>query len=180
MSQTINIRRAVEFAVNIEELGSIFYEEMARKFEQDDEISAIFSTLASDEVAHHHQFEALLAQVPDEITDYSMETTDPNDERDPYRLGKAMFKSAFFADKAKLYDAIKAIKTREDALERALKLERDTLGYYQGIAAVLGKNDILDAMIQIEQGHVAKLTEYMITGAKMRGLGDNWTGEQRE
>jgi hypothetical protein len=37
---------------------------------------------------------------------------------------------------------------------------------------ILGKDDTLATIIEAEKKHLAKVMEYMITGAKMRGLAD--------
>jgi rubrerythrin len=165
MLEELTIRKALEFAAKTEELGNLFYSKLAKKFENE-EISEIFSILAQDELAHQKQFQTLMEQTPE----------DPNvsskDER--MALLKIMSRSEFFMGEDGLYRKIDQIKTREDALERAVNLEKDTLGYFQAMKDVLGDNEILTAIIKIEKSHLVKLMEYMITGAKMRGLGDKY------
>ena len=46
----------IEFAIETGEPGKIFYERMSKKFNDNKEISDIFSLLARDEVAHKKQF----------------------------------------------------------------------------------------------------------------------------
>ena len=167
MLEDVTIRKAVEFAVKTEEVGNVFYTKMSRKFEEKDkEISEIFATLAKDEIAHRQQFKTLLDTVPE----------DPNvsskDER--FALLKIMSRSEFFMGEDGIYRALDEIETRDDALERAVRLEKETLGYFQALKDVLGNNDVLNAIIKIEKGHLVKLMEYMITGAKMRGLSDKF------
>jgi hypothetical protein len=41
---------------------------------------------------------------------------------------------------------------------------------------VLGANEILAAVITAEKQHLLKLSEYLITGAEMRGLDDEFSG----
>ena len=165
MLEELTIRKALEFAAKTEELGNLFYTKLAKKFENE-EISEIFSILAQDELAHKKQFQTLMEKTPE----------DPNvsskDER--MALLKIMSRSEFFMGEDGLYRNIEQIETRDDALERAVKLEKDTLGYFQAMRDVLGDNEILTAIIKIEKRHLIKLMEYMITGAKMRGLGDQY------
>ena len=165
MLEELTIRKALEFAAKTEELGNLFYTKLAKKFENE-EICEIFSTLAQDELAHKKQFQTLMEKTPE----------DPNvsskDER--MALLKIMSRSEFFMGEDGLYRNIEQIETRDDALERAVKLEKDTLGYFQAMRDVLGDNEILTAIIKIEKRHLIKLMEYMITGAKMRGLGDQY------
>lgn len=167
MLEDATVRKAVEFAVKTEEVGNVFYTKMSRKFEeQDKEISDIFAILAKDEVAHRNQFKTLLEKVPE----------DPNvsNKAEQLALLKIMSRSEFFMGEDGIYRALDKIKTRDDALERAVRLEKDTLSYFQALKDVLGENDVLNAIIQMEKGHLVKLMEYMITGAKMRGLGDKY------
>lgn len=162
--ETLTPRKAVEFAVQTEELGAIFYDKLARKFAADDEINEIFSFLAEDEVAHGKQFERLLATMPPDADDGS-----PEERRELLEL---VSRSQFFTGERGLYRELEAIRTREDALERALRLERDVLNYYRGMRHAFGASPVLDELIETERAHVNKLVEYMITGAKMRGLGN--------
>ena len=55
-------------------------------------------------------------------------------------------------------------KTPEDALRRALRLEKDTLPYYLAIPDVLGPNEIVDAMILAEKMHIAALMGRLFSG----------------
>jgi rubrerythrin len=166
MLEELTVRKAVEFACKTEELGNVFYTRLAKKFSEDAEISNIFSILAKDELAHRQQFNQLLDKIPEDPGVSS------RDER--MALLKVMSRSEFFMGEKGLTSKLEEIKTREDALERAVQLEKDTLGYFQAMKDVLGDEPILDAIIKIEKSHLVKLIEYMITGAKMRGLGDTF------
>jgi rubrerythrin len=166
MLEELTVRKAVEFAVKTEELGNIFYTRMSKKFADDSEISEIFGTLAKDELVHRKQFNNLLENIPEDSGVSS------RDER--MALLKIMSRSEFFMGEEGLSRKIDEIKTREDALERAVGLEKATLGYFQAMKDVLGDEPTLDDIIKIEKGHLVKLMEYMITGAKMRGLGDTF------
>ena len=166
MLEELTVRKAVEFAMKTEELGNIFYTRLAKKFSEDTEISEIFSLLAKDELTHRKQFNELLQKVPEDPGVSS------RDER--MALLKIMSRSEFFMGESGLVRKVEEIKTREDALERAVRLEKDTLGYFHAMRDVLGDDPVLMAIIKIEKGHLVKLVEYMITGAKMRGLGDKF------
>ena len=168
MLEELTVRKSVEFAVKTEELGNIFYTRLAKKFSEDTEISEIFSMLAKDELTHRKQFNELLEKVPEDPGVSS------RDER--MALLKIMSRSEFFMGESGLSSKLDEIETRDDALERAVRLEKDTLGYFQAMKDVLGDEPILNAIIKIEKSHLVKLMEYMITGAKMRGLGDQFPG----
>ena len=166
-------KKAIEFAIKTEELGNIFYTRMAKKFNEDKEISEIFSLLAKDEVAHQKQFEQLLEKVPDDLGVSSR-------REDRLAFLKVMSRSEFFMGTDGLYAKLDEIKTTQDALEKAFRLEKDTLGYYQAMKDVIGESIILDAIIEAEKSHIVKVIEYMITGSKMRGLDDDYSGGSPE
>ena len=163
MLEELTLRKAVEFAVTTEQLGNKFYTKMAKKFE-DDEISAIFSTLAKDELAHEKQFQNLLETVP----------KDPgvSSQDDRWAILRVMSMSEFFMGQSGIFKKLDEVETREDALQRAFSLEKDTLGYYRAMEDIIGKDDTLTSIIQAEKQHLLKVMEYMVTGAKMRGLAD--------
>jgi rubrerythrin len=75
-------------------------------------------------------------------------------------------------DAGALAKRVDGIRSREDALERALHLEKSTLAYYQAMREVLGADEVLDALIAVEKKHVVKVMQLMMTGAKFRGLAD--------
>jgi rubrerythrin len=161
--EELTTRKAVEFAVATEELGVIFYTKLANKFSADEEIRDLFSSFAADEKAHGAQFKKLLGQVP----------PDPKVSNLEERLAflKIMSRSEFFMGAEGLYRQIDQIETREDALQRSFRLEKDALGYYQAMRDVLGEDEILMAIIAAERRHVFKIMEYLITDDRIREWG---------
>lgn len=162
MSEELTVKSAVEFAVKIEKAGAGFYRRLARKFSEDKEISSVFAALGEDEDDHEKQFQALLDTIG--------ENEERPNQRERLAFVKAMSLSEFFVGEKGLYSKLDQIKTREDALERAFQFEKNTVGYYQAIKDVLGDSKTLGILIDTEKGHVLKLMDYMITGAKVRGL----------
>jgi rubrerythrin len=168
MLEELTLRKAVEFAVTTEQLGSKFYSKMAKKFADDQEISEIFSMLAKDELIHEKQFQNLLNNVPKD------EGVSSQDDR--WAHLRIMSMSEFFMGESGVFKKLDEVETRDDALQRAFGLEKDTLGYYRAMEDILGKDDTLTSIIEAEKKHLAKVMEYMITGAKMRGLADQGPG----
>lgn len=168
MLEELTLRKAVEFAVTTEKLGHTFYEKMAKKFADDSEIREVFSTLAKDELIHEKQFQNLLNQVPKD--------PDVSSQDDRWAILRVMSMSEFFMGGSGLFKKLDEVETREDALQRAFKLEKDTLAYYRAMEDILGKDDILTSIIQSEKSHLLKVMEYMLTEAKMRGLADRAPG----
>jgi rubrerythrin len=168
--ETMSPRMAVEFAVEMEKVGASFYERLARKFGLDSDVGEIFEMLARDETDHQNQFERLLnlfGELPAGAVSID-------------QLGTFRTMADFFIGDAGLYREIDKIKTREEAFDRALALEQRTLGYYEMLEDIFGENDALRGLIEAEQGHVLKVAEYLMTGAKMRGLGDVYPGGPSE
>ena len=168
MLEELTLRKAVEFAVTTEQLGATFYNKMARKFEADEEIKEIFTTLAKDELIHEKQFQNLLDSVPKD--------PDMSSQDDRWAILRVLSMSEFFMGQSGLFKKLDEIETREDALRRAFNLEKDALAYYRAIEDIIGKDDTLTSIIQAEKQHLLKVMEYMLTDAKMRGLADKAPG----
>jgi rubrerythrin len=159
------IREAIEFAVKTEALGQAFYEKLAAKFADESEAKEIFTTLAKDEKLHEAQFRELLERAP---------AGGPTGEQADYL--QAMAHAEFFQDADDLDQVVAGINSREDALERALRLERDTLAFYQAVVEVGGASELIQRIIDAEKGHVVTLVRYLMSGAKMRGIRDDYAG----
>jgi len=142
-------RKAIEFAVKTEEAGAIFYRKIARRFADDKEIQGMFIQLAEDEDRHKAQFETLMERVPQEFAYKS--------QRERLAVLRATSMSEFFLGEDGIFRNLELIKTSEDALKRALRLEQDTLSYYQAIRDLIGENSTVDAMIQAEKNHISTL-----------------------
>ena len=162
MIEELNLVKAIDFAIETEKLGQHVYSRLAKHFSDDKDLSEVFSSLAEDEKHHAEAFEKLRDKAG------SMEL---NFEQKQYL--RAISLSDVWSGEDAPNKQIEGIKTREDALERAFKLERTTLAYYQAIKEVV-KDEIIDQMIAEEKGHLLKVMEYMVTGAKYRGLGDKY------
>ncbi len=78
-------------------------------------------------------------------------------QRERLAVLRATSMSEFFLGKDGIFKNLELIKTRADALRRALRLEQDTLSYYQAIRDLIGENSTVDAMIQAERNHIAIL-----------------------
>ena len=165
MLENLTLRNAVEFAVKTEEIGAALYDRLVKRFTEDPELKELFSALARDERIHESQFRAQLNKLP------------------PEKAGSVQFEKADYLRAMSISDvfhgdrfrqAAEAITSREDALELCLSLEKSTLLYYQAMKEVLGPSDALQAIIAAEKEHVVKVARYLITGAKMRGLSDQY------
>jgi len=137
-----NLRKAIELAVHIEEVGTELYRELARKRESDASLRHLFETLAKDEVAHRKGFQALLASVG----------TARKDGMDEECL-KAIAHACFFSEHSGALNRIENLTSREEILDKVSKFERGTLLYFRGLNDVLGPCPALDTMIAEEKRH---------------------------
>jgi rubrerythrin len=159
-------RKAVEFAVVTEDVGAKTYARLAEKFSDREDLRETFTLLAGDERGHRAQFQALLDKLP-------AEDQGPGDEEQSHYL-RAMADSEFFAGEEGLATVLENIRDVDDALRHALGFEKASLGFYQAVKDVLGPQEALDAIINAEKEHVARLMKYVLTDEKMKGLGDKW------
>ena len=153
MLSDLTLRKAIEFAVKTEEAGELFYTKMARRFEGNEEVSKIFTALALDEKAHHETFSRWLAEVPEEPALKS--------QRERLAVLRAMSMSEFFLGEDGIFKNLEGIETGQDAIRRAYRLEKDTLGYYLAMKEILGASELLDKLIRAEEGHLTAVARYL-------------------
>jgi rubrerythrin len=166
MIEKLTVHRAVEFAITTEELGGEFYKKLAAKYSDDAELAELFSLLARDEEIHAAEFKALRDTLP---ADQRAELSTADEE-----YLRAIATAEIFYGNNEALDPADKIDSREDALERALDLEKGSLLYYGAMRDVLGPSEVLDGIIAAEKDHMTKVMKYMFSGAKMRGLIDEF------
>jgi len=164
MLKDLTIHKAIQFAVAIEATGARIYTDLAKKYDQQQEISEAFSLLASDERAHGAKFKALLNEIPEDDKGSA--------GGDDYQYLAAMARSEFFSEEEGLTLKLEDIHSVQEALVKVLEFEKATLGFYLAIQDVVGPNDALSAILDEEKKHVARLAKYILTDEKMKGLSD--------
>ncbi len=164
MLEDITITKAIEFAIATEEMGVKAYTELAKRFSEQEEMSAAFSLLAEDEIAHKAQFRAVLGQIPSE------EGAMPKDERSTYLRAMAM--SEFFQGDKGLMEKLNAAQNLPEALIHVIGFEKATFGYYRAVKDVVGESEALDGIIRSEKAHIMRLMNYILTDEKFKGLAD--------
>jgi len=167
MTENITVADCVEFAMRTEEIGAELYRGLAKKFSGDRELSELFEALGRDEVQHGELFRALHDRVVPRFPGQAVTA-----EQQDYLRAMAM--SEVFSGEKGIAKNLEGVRTRDDALERALNLEKATLAYYQAMREVLGADEVLDALIAVEKRHVVKVMQLLVTGAKFRGLADRF------
>lgn len=164
MIENVSPEACIEFAVETEQLGARMYADLAARFSSDAQLRELFAGLAQDEVDHGDRFRGLRER----LAPRDRERPISAEQRDYLR---AMSMAEVFDTEA-LAKQVDGLRSREDALERALHLEKATLAYYQAMRDVLGADEVLDTLIAVEKKHVVKVMQLMLTGAKFRGLAD--------
>lgn len=165
MLEDVTPAKCVEFAILTEEIGAEFYQQLAERFASDRELTELFRDLGRDEVHHAEQFRALRDRFVASKRALSA---------DQKSYLRAMSLSDVFSGPKGLADVLDRIRTRDDALERALHVEKATLGYYQAVREVLGPDEVLDALVAVERRHVLLVMQLLVTGAKFRGFADSY------
>lgn len=164
MIEDLTLRKAIELAITTEQLGADFYSRMERNFHDDKELQDVFCQLAKDEKTHEAQFKHILENAP--------ETEVDKQQYELYQFLRATAISEFFRKDA--FKETDKIKTRDEALGRALAFEKSTLQYYKAMQDVLGKEPRLEEIIDAERKHVLAIMKVIVTDAKFRGTDYNW------
>ncbi len=146
----------VTMAVRIEENGKAFYEGAAAKTGEP-LVKKLFEELAVMEDGHIQQFKQLRASLEKSFTA----------ERvwDPEGLAESLLQASadthIFTAKAAT-ESLKAVNTAAEALDMALRFEKDSVVFFLGMKDVLpdesSKGEI-DKLIDAERDHVRMLSE---------------------
>ncbi len=163
MVEELTLDKAVDFAVETEKLGEALYRRMAHRFKDDVELNDLFSKLAEDEKHHAQRFSKLRG--------IAASQGPLSYEQQQYL--RAVSISDIFSQENSPGKNVEEITSREDALTHAFNLEKNTLQYYQAMKELID-HELIDEMIAEEKSHLTQVTKYMVTGAKMRGLGDKF------
>jgi len=162
MEQTA-IQELIEFAIETEKLGSVFYEKIARRLSNETEVSNLFLTLSLDEKKHEIDLNGVYKQIKVSLGSNEAE------RKGALRL---ISRSEFFMGKDGIYTKYDDIHTSREALECALRLEQKTLEYYTVIESMIGSNLILDAIIDMERHHI-ELISALYLKVKSDQVADN-------
>jgi rubrerythrin len=166
MLEDLTVRKAVEFAITVEELGEKNYQRLAKKFSDDKVLVELFEGLAADENTHRIQFTKLLKdaeKVDEDNMDYERK-----------QVLRAMSISEFFSKKHGPFKDAATFETGADALQAAFGLEKALVGFYIAMRDVLGENTVLEEIINAEKQHAVAVMKLMMSDAKYRSLQDQW------
>jgi rubrerythrin len=148
----LSASEVLEFAVKVEENGERFYMSVADRFQETAQ-REMFNFLAAEEKKHRETFTKLSkgAQQQNSRPGYP-------DEYEAYL--QAYADTLIFTDSA-LKKEVERISTVKEACEFGIRMELDSILYYQEIKNFVPENerDGIDSIIAEERRHFIKLTE---------------------
>ncbi len=165
MSDTSILEKLLKFAINTEHEMSLYYNRLANEYVDDEDISGLFRTLSKDEAVHREQFESLLDLVKDSEVDLSEEDRD-------YLV--AMSLSQSITEFTGYQHVRKKPEDRDQLLLELFEFEKSVMNFYKAMLEVIGENDVLQQIVDIEKSHVVAVMKILITGTEFTSLHDNW------
>lgn len=149
--EKFSIVEVVEQAIQTERLGYQFYTTMAERFNKEEELKKLFTTLAEKELTHEKTFTELKNILGD---------TEPEGWEEIQQYMRAIVESEFFLGKNKALPSMDKIKTVSDAVNFAIQFEKETLLYFYGIKDAVKEKDIVDEIINEERSHIRWLIAF--------------------
>jgi len=149
-----NASEIIEAAIHIEKNGEVFYREVTGKI-KDSDVKEVFLYIANEEARHREIYVDLLSHINTSVTfsvgDYSVEYQG--------------FLSAFadyqiFTKENTSQQVLVKIKSRDQAIEFAIRIELDSMLFYTEMKQFIHNNQwsIVDRIINEERGHYLKLS----------------------
>ncbi|VAV85846.1 hypothetical protein MNBD_DELTA01-625 [hydrothermal vent metagenome] len=148
-------KEVLDMALRIEENGEFFYS-MAAEAAKTDKIKELFKFLYAEEVKHTRCFKAL---IKDAGTESAPSRLDPYLE-EAYLYLNALADSEVFTNADEGAEFAKKIGGEAEAIDYAIKAEKDALLFYYEISHFIREKDksILDTIVREEKDHLQKLT----------------------
>lgn len=153
MANIFSGSEVVQLGINIEENGRDFYNTLAQE-SKNTKTKNIFKFLAGEEEKHIMVFQGIL-QKTEEFEPQGMGA----DEY--YAYMNSLASQHVFTQKDKGREIAKSIKTDQEAIDKGISFEKDSIVFYEGIKRVVPAHDhkIVDSLIEQEKSHLEKLTE---------------------
>jgi rubrerythrin len=150
------MRDFVEIAIKDEETGEAFYKalgEMTKK----ESLKAKYLEFADQENRHKRELEKILGG----LVEHSKREDYPGQYEEFMRL---LLETRAFSTPEKAAEAVKSLKSDRDALEHALRMEKDTLLFYYEMRDFIPHThqEIFDKIIAEEKNHVKDLSQLLL------------------
>ena len=143
----------VGLGIQIEENGRDFYNRLAEQ-SKIAKAKEVFKFLAGEEEKHIKVFQGILDKTQ------KFEPQGP-DAGEYYAYMKALASEHIFTQKDKGRQVAEAIQSDKEAIEKAIRLEEDSVVFYEGLKKIVPDYDlkIVEALIIQEEGHLKQLLE---------------------
>jgi rubrerythrin len=153
MGNIFSASEVVELGIQIEKNGRDFYNTLARQL-RENTARGVFEFLAIEEEKHFKVFEGILAKVEK----YQPQGLDA-DEYSAYM--RSLASEHVFTQKDKGIEIAKSIKTNEEAIQRGIGFEEDSIVFYEGMKKIVPDYDqkVMDELIRQEQHHLKQLID---------------------
>lgn len=147
-----SIREVLEMALQTEKKGKDFYNTIADRFRDKKELKDLFIKLSLQEKKHELSFEKLLETVTEQ---------EPQGWEEAQNYFRAIVESEFFMGGGKALTAMEEVRTENDAVNRALDFEKESILYYTGLKDFVSDKATVDEIIREETDHVTWLKGLM-------------------
>lgn len=152
MADIFGSSEIVEMGIQIEKNGKDFYDTLAGQ-SQDEKAKGIFKYLAAEEEKHIATFQKML----DAVNKYDPPESYPGEY---FAYMRALASEHVFTEENKGEEIAKGIKSDREAVDMGIKLEKDSMVFYEGIKKVVpeGQHKVIDALIAQETEHFNQLS----------------------
>lgn len=153
MGNIFSASEVVELGIQIEKNGRDFYSTLAKQLKADT-ASGVFEFLAMEEEKHVKVFEGIL----EKVEKYQPQGLDA-DEYGAYM--RSLAAEHIFTQKGKGIEIAKSIKTNEEAIQKGIGFEEDSIVFYEGMKKIVPDHDqkVIEELIRQEQRHLKQLID---------------------
>ena len=152
----ISAHTVLQWAMEIERNGEAFYQTVAAS-SRDREVRALLQDLAHQEGRHYRTFERMMNNVPE---------VDDAESAANYRAFLEAALSEALTGSEKGLERARAAETEEQAIQAAMRFEKDTLLFFYELAEAVpaSQKNAVRAVIDEERDHLRQLTRMLQSG----------------
>jgi rubrerythrin len=149
-----SIHEIIEQAIQTEKLGYRYYTTLAKKFETNEPIRNLFSTLAQMERKHETTYQDLKSRT---------ESIDVENQGEVANYLRAIVESEFFLGSDKSLLSMEHIQTVDEAIRFAIRFEKESILYFLGLKNLVNDKDTVETIIYEEKSHIVWLSRFKET-----------------
>jgi rubrerythrin len=157
MSVLFDPSEVVEIAIEMEDMGNEFYKELARNAKEE-EVKALFSKLADDELRHKEDFSKMLSSA-----EYLIVQESYPDEWIGYV--RALLASRTVVGRDSLKAMAEEMKDPKEAIDVGITMEKDTILLYEVFRKFMSASgeEVVDRILSQEYTHLKDLYELKLS-----------------